>query len=177
VIKGVAYSRWAAVTAGAAIVAAVMSLLWHAETTRMSGREIILGQMQDREAAERVAAESEFDEVHLQGLREKVSLFRVRLGDEGTWAKILGRLGSGWSVDRLDKAERLGYSVQYGTFRMTSPEVSDWQSIIETVRFVEGLPGAGIGEFEMRSSGDGVQRSLSLVSMVVVVHSRSPERR
>jgi hypothetical protein len=172
-IRGIAFNRKKGALAAASIAAAAVSLVIRAEVARAVSRESAVGRYQCQQMVGQVQAESEFDAAHLNGLREKVSRFRGRLGDESTWGRLVGKLGPDWSLDAVTRADRVGYSVEFGTFRMKTPTVSDWQAILETVRFVEGLPGVGIGEFEMKAIGDGVQRSLSLVSMVVVVHSRS----
>jgi hypothetical protein len=176
-IKGFAFAKNRAVLAMASVVAAAAAMLIRAELARRISREVAEGQIKEQQMIGQVRAESEFDGTHLDGLREKVSQFRGRLGDESTWGRLVGRLGATWSLEAVTRAQRIGYSVQFGTFRMKTPTISDWQAILETVRFVEGLPGVGIVEFEMKAVGDGVQRSLGLVSMVVVLHSRSTKSR
>jgi hypothetical protein len=171
--KGVVFTGNKVAVAAASIAAAAVVLLARGELKKKVSREAAQGQFQIQQMEDQVRAETDFDETHIVGLRQKVRRFRERLGDEGTWSRLLSGLGGGWAMEAVTRADREGYTIQYGTFRMKAPMVSDWQAILATVRFAEGLPGVGIGEFEMRAVGDGVQSSLSLVSMVVVVQSRS----
>jgi hypothetical protein len=59
-----------------------------------------------------------------------------------------------------------------GTFELLSPALSDWSKTIEVIGTTESLPGVGIANFEMKTSGNREHRSVDFVRIVVEVHSR-----
>ena len=120
----------------------------------------------------RIAAQSGCGDRDLQALREQVGLFRRHLGQEGSWGRIVQLLGKRWTVEGRETEEGKGYSTESGAFRMLSPAVADWPGIVEAVGSLETMPGAGIIEFRMKSSGSRELRSLDTVKIVVSVRTR-----
>jgi hypothetical protein len=56
--------------------------------------------------------------------------------------------------------------------RLKSPSPADWPAIVEAVRVSEGLPGVGVAEFDMKTSGTRERRTVDSVAILVVVQSR-----
>jgi hypothetical protein len=176
-IRGIAYSRSRAVASGIAVAAMVAVLALRIGTARTLRGERASGVAVDRDLASRIDALSPYDDRHLALLREKVSRFRVRLGQFGSWDRIVARMGERWSMEPGEAADRGDYSVQSGTFRMKSAFAADWPEILDVVGFVEDLPGAGIGELEIRSAEQGPKGALGVVRIVVILHSAKAARR
>jgi len=125
-------------------------------------------ELQCRDLSARVESLVEFDDAHLKAQREKVERFRMRLGAGATWDRVLSKVGA-WVQETAATSESGAFVTRTGRFRMKSPSVSDWPQIVETVSSLESIPGIGISQLELKSSGSATQRSLDFVGMVVVV--------
>jgi hypothetical protein len=171
-IRGVQYSRPAAIGAAAAAVA-VGAVTWqhHALGARILEQRARAAAVEERLNGE-IAANSMYESDRLTALRDQVGRSRIRLGDAATWGRIAGRFGEGWTLETGAIDEKGDHSIQYGTIRLPSPSVADWPKIVEAVTDLEAIPGVGIAEFEMTSSGGRDRRSMDLVRILVAVHTR-----
>jgi hypothetical protein len=169
--RGFEYSRLlAAAASGAVAVAGGMFWLHVALKARWSEHLRRASSVEAR-MSEQVAALSEFEAEKLEALRSKVGRVRVQLGPEDTWERLIAKLGDSWAVEAGHREERTGCSVQCGVFRLKSPVVSDWPAIVEALKDSEALPGVGIAEIEMQTSGNLERRSLDYVRILVTVQA------
>jgi len=170
--RGLSFSRGVAASAALALAAAAaMFGLKSAVGSRALEARRIAALLQS-DLSGRIAAQSGCGDRDLQALREQVGLFRRHLGQEGSWGRIVQLLGKRWTVEGRETEEGKGYSTESGAFRMLSPAVADWPGIVEAVGSLETMPGAGIIEFRMKSSGSRELRSLDTVKIVVSVRTR-----
>jgi hypothetical protein len=170
-IVGVAYSKPRAALSAAGLAAAfAMAWLQHHITGERHER---LRQTTDleRNLANKIAAMSDFEDRNRDELRAQVDKFRVQLGPEGAWNRLVRQFGKDWTVDAGPRDDMDGYSVQVGTFRLQSPVTSDWSKIVEAVKASEQLPGVGIVGFEMKTSGDREHRSVNFVRVEVAIQT------
>jgi hypothetical protein len=170
-IRGIQYSR-PLVAAGAVAVVASCTMIWlslelNAKISEQRRRASSL----EASLSGQIAAKSVYESEDLDALRDKVGRFRVRLGSEGTWERLVRQFGDGWTAESGPKDDKNGYCIQYGTFKLLSPAVADWPKIIEAVKDSEAIPGVGVAEIEMKSSGGHDRRSLDLVRILVAVQT------
>jgi hypothetical protein len=175
-IRGVQYSMPLA-GAGVAALAAATVMAW----LRFDLNAEIVEQRSSASIAEaslssQIAAKSIYERERLDALREQIGRFRMRLGTDGTWERVVRQFGPGWNAEMGVRDDRSGYSIQYGIFELVSPTVADWPRIVEAVRESEAVPGVGIAEFEMKASGGPGKRMLDLVRILVVVETRGAEK-
>jgi hypothetical protein len=169
--RGVTYSKPLAVAAMIALGAAGTMLSARLAT------EARLSKLQRDSAADeralqtRIAAMSDYETENVASLRREVSRFRVNLAAFGTWESLVASLGSAWDCEPGPKDERNGYSIQLGTLRLLSHAVGEWPEIVNTVGRLEALPGVGIAELEMKTSGTGDRRSLETTRILVVIQA------
>jgi hypothetical protein len=157
--------------AAAMIAACAMTWRHHGLAARISEERSRAATVEANLNAE-IAANSMYDSTSLTALRDRVGRSRIRLGDEATWGRLAGRFGEGWTVEAGAADEKGEHSIQYGTIRLQSPSVADWPKIVEAVADLEAMPGVGIAELEMTSSGGRDRRSLDLVRILVAVHTK-----
>jgi len=170
-IDGVAYSKKRAAVSATGLCAA-FAMAWLLHHTGGESREQLRRTADlERNMAGQIAALSDCEGQSLDALRAQVGRFRVQLGPEGAWGRVVRQFGKGWTADAGARDDRDGYSVQAGTFRLLSPATSDWPRIIEAVKASEQLPGVGIVGFEMKTSGDREHRSVSLVKVELAVQT------
>jgi hypothetical protein len=170
-IRGVAYSRPFAAAATAALIAAG-AMFWIRLATHAKLSELRLhAANSERDLATRIGALSAYESDNVDALRRQVGLFRVRLGTDGTWDRLVRRLGGGWSAESGLREDKSGYSLQPGTFRLLSHAVGEWPDIVEAVKDLEAIPGVGIAEIEMKTSGSGDRRSLDTARILVLIQA------
>jgi hypothetical protein len=161
--RGVAYSKPLAVAAMIALGAAG-TMLWARLATEAGLSKLRRDSAADKRALQtRIAAMSDCETENVDSLRREVSRFRVNLAAFGTWESLASSLGP--------KEERNGYSIQLGTLRLLSHAVGEWPEIVSTVGRLEALPGVGIAELEMKTSGTGDRRSLETTRILVVIQA------
>ena len=170
-IRGLVFSRVLAAASSAAIAAACAMFWTLAELQSKNSEHQRRASGIEAGLSAQIAAKSEFERDRLEALRIRVGLFRVHLGTANTWDRLVKRFGAGWTIEAGPSEDRNGCSVQYGVFSLKSPELSDWPGIIEILKDSEGLPGVGIVEFEMKTSGNLERRSLDLVRIHVAVQT------
>ena len=173
-IRGVKFSRRLAAVAAAAAAAAFASA-WHREAL---ASDIAVERRRaadlEQQFAGRMGAIEMYSDEKLRALREQVGHSRVRLGEAGTWGRLVSRLGQGWASQPGPAEDRGGYSIQFGTLRLVATATADWPKIVDAVRISEATPGVRILELEMRASGDQDRRSLDLVRILLEVQSCRP---
>ncbi len=171
-IRGVAYSKrllaLSAVGTGAVCAMALLHLRLTGERAEQRRRAVDLEGL----LSGQIVSMSDCEDSSLEALRARVGRFRVQLGPQDTWERLLRVFGGRWKAEAGTKEDKDGYSLLSGTFVLLSPTASDWPEIVETINAAEHLPGAGIAGFEMKSSGDREHRTVGLVKIVVAVHAR-----
>jgi hypothetical protein len=173
--RGIAYSKPLAAAAAAAVFA-TSAMCWLHTTTNTK-----LSELRKRDAAvedglgAQIAAMAPYENGDLETLRAQVGRYRTRLGSKGTWDRLVRRLGSGWIAESGPKYDKSGYSIQLGTFKLVSHAVSDWPEIVNVVKELETIPGVGISEFSMKTSGSGNRRTLDTASIAVVIQADRDE--
>lgn len=173
--RGVSFSRPLAAAAAAALAAVCAVAGAHAELRSLTSFRMGRATELERSLREQIEAKSGCDRDRLEALHEQVSRLRVQVGAEDTWNRMIRIFGDAWSTETLSREDRSGCSFQTGVMRLKSPSLADWPGIVEAVRACEGLPGVGIAEFEMKTSGTRERRELDSVRIVVVVQSRRAE--
>jgi hypothetical protein len=169
-IKGITYTKKRGVVALAAAGAALMAIFVRVELHRETLNERRRALARDHELSRLIEGRSDYNGAHLEALRRKVSQFRMKLGEDGAWDLILKRLHTRWIAESGTATDREDYTVRSGIFRMGSPAPSDWAEILETVQYIEGIPGASVAELKMKSGGIP-HASLNFVSMLIVVRT------
>jgi hypothetical protein len=119
-----------------------------------------------------IASKEDYGDSNLSELRGRVERFRRQLGPDDAWMRLVRQFGLRWAAEQGPKEDKDGYSIQVGTFLLTSPAASDWPEIIEAVGAAEQLPGVDVKGFEMRSTGSRKSRSVDTVKVVVTIHAR-----
>ena len=176
-IRGIIYSKTrAALCAGAfcALIAAG-ALCHHTASSRSSW----LRQAADREGilCAQIAGLGECEDSELEAMRGRVRELRARLGSPDAWERLVGHLGAGWVAGPVSREEMGGYLAGVGSISLREPSISDWPRIVEAVRAIEEVPGAGILDFEMRTSGDRERRVVDTVTVVVSTQTaRTPKQ-
>lgn len=120
----------------------------------------------------RISARSEYDEANLDSLRSEVGQFRTQLGPPGGWERVAGLFARRWKMEAEPTSEARDFESQSCTFRMISPKVSDWPEIMDTVKEVEAVPGAGIMEIQIQAAGGREHVNLETVRVLVSVRTR-----
>jgi hypothetical protein len=174
-IKGVQYSKALAGGAAASVIAACAMSWRHLELGASIARQRQRAAVAEAKLTSEIAARSMYEGESLEALRDQVGRSRIRLGDAGTWGRLVGQLGDGWAADSGATEDKAGYVIRYGTIRLLAPSIADWPRIVGAVKDSEAMRGVGIAEFEMRTSGDHDRRSLDLVRILVAVHSSRTE--
>jgi len=172
--RGVSYSRrWLAFSLTWVGAACAMALFRH----QMAGESLerIRGAA-DREGtlSRQIAERSDSEDSNLIALRARIGRFRKQLGSADSWDLLVRQFGGSWTAEAGPRDDRADYSLQVGTFVRISPAVSDWPEIVRAVGLAEHIPGVGIAELEMRSSGNRDHRSMDLVKFVVAIRCRRP---
>jgi hypothetical protein len=162
----------AAAGTGAACAAVWLHIVLGGETVEERRR----GQDSEGSLTAQIAAKSMYGNARLSALRDEVARSSAQLGGKGSWESLVGRLGNAWACETETVEGMDAYPVRYGTFRLASPAVADWSAIVEAVGNSEAIPGVGIAEIEMKSSGDRTRRSLDLVRIQVAVQTSRAER-
>jgi hypothetical protein len=171
VIRGIQYSRPLAAASIAAAVALCAMIGLHLELKAGILERRRRASVVEATLLSQINAKSMYGAESLEELRDKVGQFRVQLGSQGTWERLVGQLGEGWTAESGPMDNKGDYSIRFGTFRLISPSVLDWPKIVEAVKESEAIPGVGIAEFEMKASGDRDRRSLDLVRFLVAVQT------
>lgn len=169
--RGLIFSKPLAVAGAAALIAA-SAMLWVRSSTQADLVALRRdGETAQRDLRNRVDSMSAFENDNLESLRRRVGRFRMHLGTEGTWDGLVRALGNGWSAEIGPRDDRGAYSVQLGTLTLVSHAVGEWPAIVGAAGQLEAMPGVGIAEFEMKTSGSGDRRSLDTARMVVVIQT------
>ncbi len=170
--RGIVYSKRLAAASAVAIAAACATFWLSAQLkSKVLKRQHSAAALAASLSAQ-IAAKSEFEDERLEMLRDHVRRIRLQLGTDDTWDRMVRKFGERWAVEPGPKENRNGSSVQRGVFRLRSPRLTDWPEIIENVKNAEALPGVGIAQFEMNTSGSLVRRSLDSVTILVAVQTR-----
>jgi hypothetical protein len=170
--EGITYSGRLASLCGVTLGAAIlMAWLRQDLALRQTLKLRVAGKL-EADLGRQIAANSDYEKSNLEALRTRVDRFQYFLGSENTWKEIIQQFGKSWRCEAGTKSDRDGYSVQMGTFELLSPALSDWSKTIEVIGTTESLPGVGIANFEMKTSGNSEHRSVDFVRIVVEVHSR-----
>jgi hypothetical protein len=170
-IRGVQYSKPLAAGGAAAVIAASMLIWQHHELSANISEQRRRAEVAESNLESEVAAKSMYESEYLDALRDQMRRSRVQLGDEGTWGRLVRRLGDRWSAEPGQTDEKGGQSTRYGTMRLLSPTVTDWEKIVEAVTNSEETPGVGIAELEMKTSGSRDHRTLDLVRILVAIQT------
>jgi hypothetical protein len=166
-IKGIEYSKRLAALCALVLSATVaMVCLYEEMETRRHLRLNAYGNAV-RCIAEQIAARADCEDSDLVALRGKVERSRSLLGSKDTLEILVRTFGTGWSIISNAKDDRSGFEVQLSTFRMRNPTLGDWQKIVDLVGSLEQLPGVGIENFRMNTSGDIEHREVSVVEVIV----------
>jgi hypothetical protein len=170
-IRGISYSKGLAAAAAAALIAAGATL-WMRVATKASLLDLRQRAVNaERDLRDRINAMSPYEDEDVIRLRRQVDQFRTHLGSDGTWEGLVRRLGAGWSAEVGSREDRGGYSVQLGTLTLQSHAVTEWPGIVDMTGQLEAMPGVGIAELEMKTSGSGDRRSLDTARIVVVIQT------
>jgi hypothetical protein len=173
VIRGVAYSRRPAATLVAGLAAVVLAgLLGARERSVFRHEHAAAAELEARLAGQAVAG-TPYTADKLETLKSHIRELRGRLGDAEAWTQVRETLRHQWRPEGDTAAERGGYSVRTGAFRMASASTSDWPKIVATVAALERIPGVGVGLLELAAGGSPGPRPMDLVRVTVVVHSRN----
>jgi hypothetical protein len=172
-IRGVSFSRVLAAAGSAAIVAACATLWLRLEVNSEDLEHRRLASGLEASLSAQISAKAVYDDARLEAMRSRVGRFRLQLGTNDTWDRLVRGFGEGWKAEVGPRDERNGFSIQYGVFRLKSPALADWPEIVERLKDSEALPGVGIVEFEMKTSGSREQRSLDMVRILVAVQTRT----
>jgi hypothetical protein len=170
-IRGIEYSKPLAAAGFTALVAAGAMFWMRTAASRMLSEQRRHAAVAESELETRIGAMSKFESENVEALRLQVKRVRLHLAADGTWGRLVGRLGSGWVADGASMEDRNGYSIQSGAFRLRSHAVGEWPEIVEAVKDLEAMPGVGVAELEFRATGNGVHRSLDTARIVVVVQA------
>jgi len=170
-IKGVQYSKPLAAGGAAAVIAAFVAIWQHFELGANISEQGRSAAIAESNLRSEVAAKSMFESEDLKALRDRMSRSRIQFGDEGTWGRLVRRVGDRWSAEAGPTDDKGGTSTRYGTIRLLSPSVTDWARIVEAVTDSEETPGVGVAEFEMRTSGSRDRRSLDLVRILIAIQT------
>lgn len=108
----------------------------------------------------------------LEALRRRVSGMRTKLGEPDAWKHLEERLGKGWRREPGTREERDGYSVFSGSLVLSSPTTADWPRILDAVKAIGEVPGAGIVGFEMATSGGKERRNVDVARVFVTTQTR-----
>lgn len=173
-IRGIAYSRLSCALCVTGVGTACLMALVHRHltgecTNRRCNSADLESSLSSQIASKKGCGESDLDE-----LRKRVERFRGQLGPDDAWMRLVHQFGRRWKVEAGPKEDKDGYSIQIGTFLLTSPTVADWPEIIEAVGAAEQLPGVGIAGIQMRSTGSRKSRSVEIVRVLVDIHARLP---
>lgn len=171
-IRGLAYSRRPAAIALAGLTMALVAGLLDARARAALRWSRAEGAESARVLSGRLAAAAPYTAGRLEDLRLQIRDLRGRLGDADAWTRVRDALRDQWRPEGDTAAERGGFSVRTGAFRMSSPLTSDWPGIVATVAALERIPGVGIGLLELAAHGSPGPRPMELVRVTVVVHSR-----
>jgi hypothetical protein len=168
-IRGVAYSRRHAVACAISVFAVLSAAIihHHIERERFAGLAQI--DFMERDLTRQIASKSDCEQANLDALRTRAGRFRIRMGTEDCWDRLVRQFGKAWKTEVGTRDERGGYAVQVGAFQMRSPAATDWPDIVAAVKVLEDCPGVRIVEFEMTTSGDRERRSVDLVKIVVAM--------
>jgi hypothetical protein len=170
--RGFAFSRSLATACSAAVAAACAALCIHARIgSLILDRQRGAAQWEASLTAQ-IASRSEFEGDRLESLRGRVRRARLQLGSEDTWDRVVRRFGERWSVEAGPRDDRDGCSIQSGTFRLKSPALADWPGIVDAIGDSEALPGVGVEDLDMKTSGGLERRSLDSVTIRVSVQTR-----
>jgi hypothetical protein len=173
--RGLSYSKPLAAGALAALAfGGVLFLL------RLSARVDLAKQRQEAAAEEgrlrkQIDGLSAYESESLGALRRRIVRFQGQLGTDGTWERIVRRLGSAWVAESGPREDRKGYFLQAGTFTLVAHAVEEWPGIVDAVRDIEAIPGATICGFEMRASGSADRRSLEKTTIEVEIQMSQAE--
>jgi hypothetical protein len=169
--RGIAYSK-PLVAAGAAALVAASAMFWMHRATSAKISELRRhAATEESDLLNRINAMSAYESENVDSMRRQVGRFRMHLGTEATWDILVSRLGNRWVVDKGSKEEKGIYSVQLVTLRLVSHAVGEWPSIVEAVGQLEAIPGVGIAEFEMKTSGADDRRSLDTARILVAIQT------
>lgn len=171
-IRGVQYSKPLAAGAAAVAIASSMLIWQHHELGAKISEQRRNAAIAESNLESEVAAKSMYESEYLNALRDQMSRSRVQLGDEGTWGRLVRRLGDRWSAEPGQMDGKGGQSIRYGTMRLLLPTVTDWAKIVEAVTNSEEIPGVGIAELEMKTSGSRDRRTLDLVRILIAIQTR-----
>jgi len=169
--RGLIFSKALAAAAAAALIAA-SATYW----VRAAAKTDLVAQRRqaataERELRTRVDAMAAYESENLDSLRRQVGRFRTHLGTESTWDGLVRALGSGWSAEIGPRDDRGAYSIQLGTLTLVSHAVGEWPGIVDALGQLEAMPGVGIAEFEMKTSGSSDSRTLDTARMGVVIQT------
>jgi len=131
------------------------------------------GSAREADLRARIAGLGPCEAADLEELRARVRGMRSRLGAPDTWDRVIRLLGGAWACGPLRLDERDGYAVGTGSVTLRQPTVADWPAIVDAVRAIEGVQGARVCGFEMRTSGDRERRAVDLVSIAVSTQTES----
>ena len=171
-IRGISHSRRPAAFALAGVALALLAGLLDGRARAGLHRSRAEGAESARVLSGRLAAAAPYTAGRLEDLRLQIRDLRGRLGDADAWTRVREALRDQWRPEGDTAAEREGFSVRTGAFRMSSPLTSDWPGIMATVAALERIPGVGIGLLELAARGAPGPRPMDLVRVTVVVHSR-----
>jgi hypothetical protein len=169
--RGITYSKPLAGAAVAAlVVAGALFCMREANAANRAGLRRH-AESDERALEAQVSAMSAFEDENVAALRARVGRLRLQLGPDGTWERLVSRLGAGWGSEAGTREDKAGYSIQTGTVSVLSRGVDEWPAIVEAVGQMEAMPGVGIAEFEMKTSGSGDRRTLDTARMLVVIQT------
>jgi hypothetical protein len=168
---GMTYSKPIAATAITTLLAAC-GIAW-INSALKSDAEGRKRRASDRDASlsAQVVERASYENFSLEALRDEIGRFRVQLGGEGTWENLARMFGERWKAEPGQQEDKDGYSIRFGTLRLSSPETGDWPGIMEAVRKCEATPGVGVTDIEIKTSGNRERRSMDLVRIAVAVET------
>lgn len=175
-IRGVIFSKSRAAASSTGMAAAFAMVWLQHHSSGISHEHFRRNAELELNLVGQIETLSGFEDRDLEALRAQVSKFRVQLGPEDEWERLVSQLGRDWNAILGQMADKDGYTTKVGTFRLLSPVTSDWPRIIDAIGVLEQIPGSGIVGFQMKTSGDQLHRSVDLVRIDVAIQSFRPSQ-
>ncbi len=125
------------------------------------------------ELEQRVAGLSAFDEAGLKSLIEEERRFDSRLGPADTWERLLGILGTRWSVETSRSEKHEGFTTIVSSLRMLKAGTGDWPVILAAIERAEGLAGVTLESIELASAGPEAPGGFAVVRVGVSVRHKN----
>ena len=170
--RGLSYSKTlAALCAASAVAAFAMGSLRH-EVSLAVARNRSTAAAREGGLSAQIAAKSPYENEDLEALRLRAQALRGSLGDDSTWEKLTTRAAGRWRVEAGADDRKNGYKQRVATMTLLSASVADWPEVVKAVGDLESIPGIGIAEFEMKTSGGREQRTLDVARVLVSVRTR-----